>query len=115
MFRAAQGTRVYLGLGKTDLRKAINGLSILVQERMELDPFSGHYFAFCNRRRKLLKILYWDRNGFALWHKRLERDRFIWPRSEQEVLEIRAEELDWLLAGLDFRRAHRAVRYSTLR
>ena len=78
-------TRVYLALGNTDMRKAINGLSILVQESMDLDPFSGHLFVFCNRKRNILKILYWDRNGFCLWSKRLEKHFFRWPESSEEV------------------------------
>ena len=93
--------KVYLALGITDMRKAINGLSIIVEERMELDPFSGHLFVFCNRRRTILKILYWDRNGFCLWHKRLEHDRFRWPKTESQVPEISSRELRWLLEGLD--------------
>jgi len=64
--------RVYLALGATDMRKAINGLSVLVEQAMDLDPFSGDLFVFCNRRHTILKILYWDANGFCLWHKRLE-------------------------------------------
>jgi transposase len=72
-------TRVYLVLGNTDMRKAINGLSILVESHLQLDPFSGHLFVFCNRRRNILKILYWDRNGFCLWQKRLEKHDFKWP------------------------------------
>ena len=74
------GTRIYLAVGSTDMRKAINGLSILVQDELALDPLSGHLFAFCNRKRNMVKILYWDRNGFCLWHKRLEKHHFTWPR-----------------------------------
>jgi len=61
-------TRVYLALGSTDLRKAINGLSILVEQAMGLNPFSGDLFVFCNRRQNIIKILYWDENGFCMWH-----------------------------------------------
>lgn len=93
--------QVYLALGATDMRKAIDGLSLLVSQQMELDPFSGHLFVFCNRRRTMLKVLYWDRNGFCLWQKRLEEHVFRWPRSESEVLRIGARELAWLLDGLD--------------
>jgi len=58
--------RVFLAPGSTDMRKAINSLSILVEDTLRLDPFSGHLFVFCNLRRTILKILYWDRNGFCL-------------------------------------------------
>jgi transposase len=69
--------QVFLAVGATDMRKAINGLCLLVQGHMELYPFAGHLFGFCNRRRNLVKLLYWDRNGFCLWQKWLERHRFI--------------------------------------
>ena len=58
---------IYVRPGTTDMRKQINGLSIIVQEQLKLDPFSGSLFVFCNKRRHLLKILYWDKTGFALW------------------------------------------------
>lgn len=94
-------TRIYLAVGSTDMRKAINGLSILVEDQMDLDPFSGHLFVFCNRRRNMVKILYWDRNGFCLWHKRLEKHFFTWPESRQQVIQIDPRQLSWLLDGLD--------------
>ena len=93
------GLRVFLAPGFTDMRKSINGLSILVDD-LDLDPFSGHLFVFCNRRQTMLKILYWDRNGFCLWHKRLEKHRFNWPRSIGDVMEIEPRSLGWLLDGL---------------
>lgn len=109
-------TRVYLALGNTDMRKEINGLSILVEGTLSLDPFSGHIFVFCNRRRSTVKILFWDRNGFALYQKRLEKHRFKWPESKEEVMEIGARELTFLLEGLDLKsiRPHRELHYSTL-
>jgi transposase len=109
-------TKVYLALGVTDMRKAINGLSILVQDKLLLDPFSGHVFVFCNRGRNRVKILYWDRNGFCLWQKRLEKDRFIWPAFADDAMEIDARRLSWLLEGLDLYRvrAHERLNYTTL-
>lgn len=109
-------TRVYLALGNTDMRKAINGLSILVQESMDLDPFSGHLFVFCNRKRHILKILYWDRNGFCLWSKRLEKHFFRWPESSEEVIKIDQRELMWLVDGLEInqQKAHERLSYSLL-
>ena len=107
-----ENVRVYLRPGATDMRKSINGLSALTQDGMKLDPFAGNVFAFCNRRRDRVKILYWDRNGFCVWLKRLERDRFPWPESEDEAREIDARQLGWLLNGIDFRRAHGSLEYS---
>ncbi len=109
-----QHLRVFLAVGPTDMRKSINGLCLRVQMHMALDPFAGHLFAFCNRRRNMVKILYWDRNGFCLWQKRLERHRFVWPESAHQVLSLEGRELHWLLEGLDIRqyRSHAALHYS---
>ena len=116
MFFPANPVRVYIATGVTDMRKSINGLSILVADQLELDPLSGHLFGFCNRKRDIVKILYWDRNGFCLWHKRLEKDRFQWPKTEEEVLDIHGHELAWLLDGLslDQREAHGRLLYATV-
>ncbi len=107
-------TQVYIAIGTTDMRKSINGLSSLVADSFGLDVFSGHLFAFCNRRRDILKILFWDRNGFCIWHKRLERERFRWPESEQEVVKIDSKQMSWLLAGLDIGNAHQQLSYSEI-
>ena len=106
--------RVYLAVGSTDMRKAINGLSIMVEQAMDLNPFSGDLFVFCNRRRNIIKILYWDRNGFCLWHKRLEEHCFKWPESEQEVMAIDRDRLQWLLYGLDIADAHKQLYYQAV-
>ncbi len=110
------GTRVYLATGSTDMRKAICGLSMLVEGALELDPFSGHFFAFCNRRRSIVKVLYWDRSGFCLWQKSLEKEKFRWPSSARAVLQLDMRQLEWLLEGLDMAaiRPHRELSYSTV-
>lgn len=115
MFLQSPDLKVYLALGVTDMRKAANGLSMIV-EQLELNPFSGHLFVFCNRRRKILKILYWDTNGFCLWQKRLEKQRFKWPKTEAEVLQVGQRELRWLLDGLKIthRGAHKQLYYETV-
>jgi transposase len=104
--------RVFLRPGATDMRKSINGLSATAAEHMRADPLGGNLFVFCNRKRSHIKILYWDRNGFCLWLKRLERDRFQWPRTTSECLEITSEQMGWLLRGLDMHAAHAALHYS---
>ncbi len=116
MIGAGSDLKVYLSLGITDMRKAINGLSLIVEQQMALDPFAGHLFVFCNRRRNIVKALYWDRNGFCLWQKRLEQDQFKWPESETEVLQIGQRELQWLLSGLSLgqHEAHKPLHYSTV-
>lgn len=103
--------KVYLALGPTDMRKAINGLSLLVEQNLELDLFGGDLFVFCNRRCDIIKILYWDDNGFCLWHKRLEKHRFKWPQNPEQVLTIDPEKLSWLLAGFDLTSAHQRLDY----
>ena len=97
-----------------DMRKQINGLAMIVTEAMEKDPLSGSLFLFCNRERRILKALYWDRNGFCLWQKRLERDRFPWPASEEAAREITYEQLSMLLDGIDFWKAHASLPYSSV-
>ncbi len=106
--------KIFIKPGPTDMRKQINGLSVIVEEEFDDGPFSGNLFLFCNKTRRRLKILYWDRNGFCLWLKRLEQDRFPWPRNREEVLEITKEDLFMLLDGIDFFHAHRKLNYSAV-
>lgn len=116
--RPLETVRVHLCREAVDFRKAINGLSVLVAEELALDPFSAHVFGFCNRRRDQVKLLVWERNGFVLWQKRLEKDRFPWPRGgESAVLDVTGRELNWLLDGIDvFRlRPHTALSFSSVR
>lgn len=112
----ASNLKIYIATGAVDMRKAINGLSILVESRMELDVFSGNLFVFTNRRRNMIKILYWDQNGFCLWQKRLEGGRFRWPDNGEEVMETSLRELRWLLDGLEVvqRGAHRQLQYTSV-
>ena len=107
-------TRVYIALGATDIRKSINGLSLLVEEQFVLNLFSGSLFAFCNRKRDMVKILYWADNGFSVWLKHLEEDIFRWPDSEEDVMEINREALNWLLQGLDLNHAHQRLSYASV-
>lgn len=110
----AAGVRVYIAVGAVDMRKSINGLSMLVSQEFELNPLAGHLFVFSNRRRTVVKVLYWDVNGYCLWQKRLERHRFRWPESRSQVLELDARALGWLLNGLEVeqRQAHARLAYS---
>ena len=103
--------QVFLAVGCSDMRKSLNGLSVLVEQAMGRNPFAGDLFVFCNRRRNMIKILYWDKNGFALWHKRLEKHRFHWPTTDQDVVSLKPKELGWLLAGLDYSHAHAHLPY----
>ena len=100
MFRLDEGLKVYLHRDAIDFRLRINGLVLLVEKVLGLDPFAVCVYVFSNRRRNRVKILSWDRNGFWLLLKRLEQDRFIWPTAEA-VPALTVEQLHWLLEGID--------------
>ena len=94
--------QIYLHLNTVDFRKSINGLIVLVEQQLELSPFMDALFIFSNKKRDKLKILYWDKTGFALWYKRLEKQRFKWPRDDQlSRLVLSEQQLNWLLGGYD--------------
>lgn len=94
---------VYLHRNPVDFRKSVNGLSVIVSEQMELNVYGESLFVFCNKTRDKLKVLYWDKTGFALWYKRLEKAKFKWPRKEpQAILTVNHEQWQWLLRGLNF-------------
>jgi transposase len=103
--------RIFIRPGDTDLRKAVNGLTALAQEKMKEDPFSGSVFLFCSRNRKLLKAVWWDATGFWLSQKRLEKEKYPWPESKEGAEELSREQLEMLLAGIDFWKAHKPVYY----
>lgn len=107
--------RSYVRPGATDLRKQINGLVLLMQEQMRLNPFEASLCVFCNGPRRLLKAVYWDRTGFCLWMKRLEHGSFPWPRTGAEARrEIDAEQLRMLLEGIDFWHRHEELSYAEI-
>lgn len=112
MLKFPEDAPIYLQTGITDMRKSINGLSGLVQNEMKMNPFESGYFLFCGKTRRILKVLYWDKTGFALWYKRLEKARFPWPEKEEDAKRISGEEVSWLLSGIDFFRAHKKLSYS---
>ena len=102
------GMRVWLAVGRTDMRKGFDGLASAVQERMAQDPFCGHLFVFRSRRGDLIKVLCWDGQGLCLFAKRLEDGIFRWPKIEDGVMHLSAAQLSALLEGLDWRRVHTA-------
>ena len=107
---ALTGTqRIMLYRTATDMRKSFDGLSGLVRQHFDDQLFSGALYVFLNRRRTLVKILYWDRDGLAVWSKRLERGTFRMPQAREGRVELSAVELSMLLAGVTPRRMN--VRY----
>ena len=109
--------QVYLYREPIDFRKDIDGLSVLVELELGLSPFASALYVFTNRGRNKSKALYWHRNGFCLWQKRLERDKFAWPQDVNEVTKtISLQEFGWLLEGFDFWRniLHKPLTFSAV-
>ena len=102
---------VYIALGYTDLRRGIDGLAAVVQERFALDPFTNTLFLFCGRRKDRIKGLLWEGNGFLLLYKRLETGSFQWPRTGEEARQLTPQQYRWLMEGLsiDQPKAHRPI------
>jgi transposase len=108
---------VYLGREPVDMRKSINGLAIEVEAVLELNPFDPHLFVFCNRQRDKIKILYFEGNGFVMWYKRLEKQRFHWPsEGSADVVSLTGRELNWLLDGYDLSqlRPHKKLQFDSV-
>ena len=109
--------QVYLYREPIDFRKAIDGLSALVELELGLSPFASALYVFTNRHRNKIKALYWHRNGFCLWQKRLEAQKFAWPKEGQASLQtISLVEFQWLLEGFDLWRnqPHKTFHFSSV-
>ena len=106
---------VYLYRATVDMRKSIEGLATLVECELGQSPFGDALYVFTNRQRNKIKALYWHRNGFCLWYKRLEKERFRWPQTdpEQPTCTLTLKELEWLLEGFDLwaQSPHKALNY----
>lgn len=122
MLSIPRAARVFLATAPTDMRKGFDGLFALVEHVIREDPFSGHLFVFRNRRRDRLKVLWWDRDGLAIFHKRLEQGRYQFPGDATRAsdtcdgvptgrVEIRSNELTLLLEGIDLESVRRRKRY----
>ena len=105
---------VFLYRDFVDFRKSINGLSLIVEQKMPVSPLTGSVFVFCNKGRDKLKVLYWDNTGFALWYKRLEKDKFKWPtKLVSQSFNLSEQQLHWLFDGFDVL-GHQAVYYESV-
>jgi transposase len=103
MIPVPSGVRVWLAVGRTDMRRGMNGLALQVQEALGRDPYAGDLFVFRGRRGDLVKILWHDGLGMALYAKRVEKGRFIWPAPADGVVVISAAQLAYMLDGIDWR------------
>jgi transposase len=105
MLTLPASVRIYLATGRVDLRKSIDGLGALAAARGH-DLFSGHLYAFTSRRGDRVKVLFWDRGGFVIYYKRLERGRFRLPEITPgaEEVQVDATQLAMLLDGIDVKR-----------
>ena len=117
MIRPLHQVRVYACLQPTDMRRGFDGLSRMVRDLLQQDPLSGSLFLFRNRSRARLKILYWDRDGLAIWYKRLERGSFqfpsdLQPKTAAAACVVSVEELTCLLDGIDLSSVHRRRRFA---
>lgn len=106
MLRLRDNTKIYVSSHPIDGRKAINGLTALVFDSFSSQPQDGSVYVFYNKDKDRVKCLFWDRNGFVLYHKRLERGRFKFGGTKNGCYSITEQQLDWLLAGLDFLLMH---------
>ena len=97
------GTRIWLATGHTDMRKGFDGLAVLVQNHLKCDPFSGQAFVSRGRQGRLVKILWWDGQGYCLFAKRLEKGRFLWPAAaEGAATALTPAQVAMLLEGIDW-------------
>lgn len=103
MITIPAGVRIHLAMGVTDMRKGFDGLAMLVQDVLKQNPFSGHFFIFRGRRGDLVKLLYWDGQGYCLFAKRLEKGRFVWPVTRKGSVVLTMAQLSMLLEGIDWR------------
>lgn len=117
MLRPNPTAQVYLYAGVVDMRKSIDGLAALVEQELELNPMTDTLFVFCNRGRDKIKMLYWERNGFVLWYKRLEKQRFKWLQQiHSNSITITGYQLNLLLDGLDIfnNKPHESLFYTSV-
>ena len=109
-------THIYLYPQAIDFRKSFRGISAIVECELGHNPFSGHLYAFTNKRRNKIKCLFWENNGFVLYYKSLEEDKFIWPTCKKEVMTLNGQQINWLLDGLDINamKGHKKLHFDSV-
>jgi len=111
-----QLSAVYVYRDPVDFRRGHRGLSVLIEQELGHDPFSGVLYVFGNRQHNKIKCLFWEDNGFVLYYKALAEERFHWPTGKDELLTLNGEQLNWLLDGYNvgLMQPHRALAYESV-
>lgn len=113
MLNLPSSVKIFICTVPADMRRAFDGLAAMTKEIIGADPFSGHLFVFCNKRRDRVKVLYWDHSGYCLWYKRLEKGCFHFPSDgSTSAVEVEASELALMLGGIDLAGASRRERFT---
>ena|SRR5688572_2466610 len=112
MLSLPPSVRIFVSTEPTDIRRSFDGLALLVKEVIGEDPFSGYLFVFRNRAGDRVKVLFWDRSGFCLWYKRLEKGVFHFPGASGRSIEIEAADLSLILEGIELEGAKRRERFT---
>ncbi len=115
MLSLPPAVRIFVATAPTNMHLSFDRLAALARDVLQQDPLSGHLFVFRNRLGDRMKILVWDRSGFCLWYKRLEKGVFHFPSAQATHLELDAAELLLLLDGIDLTRATRRTRFTLRR
>lgn len=111
MLSLPPSVHIFVCTRPADMRRGFDGLAALARDVLQQDPLSGHLFVFRNKRADRVKILYWDRSGFCLWYKRIEKGRFHFPDETMDSVQVEAAELALLLEGIQLRGAQRRPRF----
>ena len=108
--------QIYLYRDSVDFRKAVNGLSAIVERELGHNPFDGALYAFINRRHSKIKCLFWEDNGFVLYYKSLAEEKFSWPHADDEVISLTGQQINWLLDGYDISlmTGHKKLHYESI-
>jgi transposase len=112
MLMLSRSVRVFIAVEATDMRRSFDRLAEMTRQVIGQDPLAGHFFVFFNRPRDRVKILVWERGGFAIWYKRLEEGSFKLPPLQNGVIELDAAELTLILEGIELAGAKKQLRYA---
>ena len=105
--------QIYLYRDPVDFRKSFRGLAAIVEQELAHNPFDGSLYAFTNRQRNKIKLLFWEDNGFVLYYKSLAEEKFRWPKPKDDLMPLSGEQINWLLDGYDIglMKGHKKLHY----